>query len=34
MLVVSRIIAWGLTKVMKDLKSPYVHRAIDSCNVE
>ena len=34
MLIVSWIIAWGLTRVMKDLKSAYVDRAIDSCNVE
>ena len=33
MLIVSRIIARGLTRVMKDLKSTYVDRAIDSCNV-
>ena len=27
MLVVSRMIAWGLTRMMKDLKSTYVNRA-------
>ena len=34
MLIVSWIITWGLTRVMKDLKSTYVDRAIDSCNVK
>ena len=34
MLIVSWIIAWGLTRVMKDFKSACVDRAIDSCNVK
>ena len=34
LLIVSRIITWGLTRMMKDLRSTYVDRAIDSCNVE
>ena len=28
MLIVSQIIAWGLTRVMKDVKSTYVDRAM------
>ena len=34
MLIVSQTIAWGLTRVIKDLKSTNVNRDIDSCNVE